>query len=693
MRWATVALCTLALSALFLLDALPARADVSSSAPGPALVLVSQTQWVTPAAPWYSLKLAVRSGAGPAGDLHVSVTVYSRIDDSSDLQQAMDTTPDQSVRTRVSAIPVTAGANGLVASACITVLPDDSTVPPTPAPGTSGACPSAGPTVTLDCTRGDGTCDDIYPVSVALLRTGDSAPLARFTTFLTYEEPGVAVAPDTGGPLRVGWIVPVQNSIDGHSAAANAARGGTEELISLLAAHHDVPATFNVSPTTVTDLATNGGTRSLQQLAALTAASGPDQLLTPTYVPVDLAALAGAGLSSEIPLQLARGSQLLHQAALDPSPGSWVEPNADLSDADVDNLTTGLAAVGATHLVLSDAALASIANPTGFTFAQPFTLPLAHGTTVVAVASDGLVDSRFTADAADPALAANQLLAALSFIHFENEFRHDPRGVALVPPAAWQPSPAFVSTLLSGLANSQIVSPVTLDQLFSQVPQGGNDEPTVRHLQAGPGVGQGGLTATAAARIVTARSQFNSYTTAAVGHPAVLTTLSDTLLATESENLNAAARAVALSAYTHRFDKVLSTVSLAVERTITFTARNAPVPITVLSSAPYKVTVVLNLSSDKFTFPNGADRTMVLNHPTTSVRIEARARTSGDRLPIDVTLLTPDGRLAISHTVLTVHSTEISIVGIALTVLAALVLLVWWIRTWHGGRRRRPRAH
>ena len=133
---------------------------------------------------------------------------------------------------------------------------------------------------------------------------------------------------------------------------------------------------------------------------------------------------------------------------------------------------------------------------------------------------------------------------------------------------------------------------------------------------------------------------------------------------------------------------MLSRISLAVERTITFTSRTAPIPITVLSAAPYGVRVVLSLSSDKFTFPTGSSRTLVLNHSTTSVRIEARARTSGDRLPISVTLRTPDGALTISRTVVTVHSTAISIVGIALTVLAGLVLLVWWIRTWRRNRRK-----
>jgi hypothetical protein len=696
----TVALCTLALSAALLPGALPgvlpAGAAVSPAAPGPALTLASQTQWVTPAAPWFSLALAVGSQAGAAADLHVSVTMYGRITDGSQFQQAANGVPQEEVLTRVPDVPVTPTAAGLTAATCITVLYNDTSGPPTPAPGTAGVCPSGGPTVNLHCTLGSGPCDDVYPVSIALLHADDSTPVARFTTFLTYEEPGIAQPPATGGPLRVSWIVPVQNRVSGQSPAAAVARQSTEALTTELSAHRSVPTTLAVSPTTAADLATNGGKAgqtALRQLADLTPASGPDQLLAPSFTPVDLAALSAAGLAGEIPLQLDRGTQILHATSLQPSGGSWVETGANLSNADVGNLTTGLQAAGANQLVVSDAALAPIDNPTGSTFAQPFTLALARGAHVNAVASDSQVDARFTANPRDPTLAANQLLANLSFIHFENQYDPNQRGVVLVPPTGWRPSSVFVSTFLAGLTNSQIVSPVTLDQLFAQVPAGGNRAPASRRLQSGPGVGRGGITATAAARITADRAELNSFSAAISGHPTQLTALSDALLRSESDGLNAPGRAVVLTAYGLGFTATLSSISLAVERTITFTSRTASIPITVLSAAPFVVRVVLTLSSDKFTFPNGATRTMDLNHSTTSVRIAATARTSGDRLPVDVTLRTPDGALTISRTVLTVHSTALSIVGVALTVLAGLVLLAWWGRTWRRGRRRRPRAH
>src|SRR3984957_4966990 len=700
MRRMTVALCALALFAALLPGALPgvlpAGAAVSPTAAGPALTLASQTQWVTPAAPWFSLALAIGSQAGSAADLHVSVSMYGRITDGSQFQQAANGVPQEELLTRVPDVGVTATAAGLTASTCITVLYNDTSGPPTPAPDTAGVCPPGGPTVNLHCTLGSGPCDDVYPVSIALLHAGDSTPVARFTTFLTYEEPGIAQPPRYTGPLRVSWIVPVQNRVSGQSSAADVARQSTEALTTELAARRNVPTTLAVNPTTAADLATYGGKAgqtALRQLAELTPAAGPDQLLAPSFAPIDLAALSAAGLAGEIPLQLDRGTQILHATSLQPSGGSWIETGANLSNADVGNLTTGLQAAGANQLVVSDAALASIDNPTGSTFAQPFTLALAHGTHVNAVASDSQVDARFTANPRNPTLAANQLLANLSFIHFENQYDPNQRGVALVPPTGWQPSTAFVSTFLAGLTNSQIVSPVTLDQLFAQVPAGGNRAPTSRRLQSGPGVGRGGITAAAASRITADRAELNSFSAATSGHPTQLTALSDALLRSESTSLNAPGRAVVLTAYGLGFTATLSSISLAVERTITFTSRTASIPITVLSAAPFVVRVVLTLSSDKFTFPNGATRTMDLNHSTTSVRIAATARTSGDRLPVDVTLRTPDGALTISRTVLTVHSTALSIVGVALTVLAGLVLLAWWGRTWRRGRQRRPRAH
>ena len=214
-------------------------------------------------------------------------------------------------------------------------------------------------------------------------------------------------------------------------------------------------------------------------------------------------------------------------------------------------------------------------------------------------------------------LAAEQLLAGLSFVHFENTFKTDHRGVVVSPPPDWRPSDVFMDTLLSGLTQNPALTPVTLSQFSTEVPVGGNGEPSTLRLQAGP-AGHG-ITRTAALRIATARQQLTSWccgsTSAVDGHTPGLTALADELLGTEASGLGPARRSAALTAYDRAFADQTGTITLATERTVTFTAQRAAIPVTVLSGSPYPVTVIVTLTSDKFTFPDGNSRQLRAGPP------------------------------------------------------------------------------
>jgi hypothetical protein len=651
-----------------------AGAAEQARAGGTPLVLTSQTPWVTADQPWFNLAVGVAPGEGAASSLSVSVAIYGRIVDGSDLQQAISGTPSGNPQFRETGLPVGEGVGGLTAATCVTVVPSSSAS--VPATG-DGICAAGSHTFTMDCQPLRDDCAGVYPVSVALIRQGSSTPLSRFTTFVTYQQPN-AVSP-TGGALRVAVVVPVTAS-------------GLPTMADALTDNHDVPTTLAVSPLAVSAVNTlsaahaRADTHAISQLAAL---SG-DEMTGQPYVPINLAALTEAGLSGEIGAQLTRGDDILRAAGLKPDGSTWVDTSSSLSQGDAANLASGLQAAGAAQAVVSNSDLAS-AGVSNYTFAQPFALDLGHGATVTAAAADSNLSARFTAAPDNPVLGAEQLLAGLSFVHFEDAFLSDPRGVVVAPPPGWHPSAAFMDALLAGLSGNPALKPVTLGEFFADVPAGGNQEPAMRQLQSGAATH--GITRTAADHIALDRQQLASFSQAVDGHPTNLTTLGDTLLTTEARGLTDAGRANALSAYARSFADTTGQVTLGTEQTVTFTSQKAAIPVTVLSSAPYPVTVVVTLSSDKFTFPDGNTQTLKLVHPTTSVRVTAQARTSGDRLPIEVTLHTPDGHVLIAHTVLTVHATEISFVGVALTVLAGAVLLVWWLRTWRRSRRARPRAH
>jgi Family of unknown function (DUF6049) len=706
-RWARVSLCALVLSTVFLAAAVatvPAAATVhhesvtaGASSPGPALTLRAQTSWVTPTAPWFTLSLGVGSSAGPAANLHVQLTFYGRIGDATHMAQATNGSPGGAVLGHLDAA-VAATADGLGVVACAVVLPNNNAEAPTPAAGTLGVCPPGAQTVSLHCQPDEEICGDVYPVSVALYRQGTSAPLARFTTFLTYQEPEYSSSIGPGGPLRVGLVLPVASRPSSTLSAPTAGgRRTAENLIGQIFAYRGVALTLAADPSTVSNLTLAGGVKgklAVKHLAALASPADGDQLLSQPYVPIDLAALVGAGLVGDVGGQLVRGGELLRLSGLHPSRGTWVATSSQVTTANAGDLATGLTTAHAGHLILNDSDL----NPTGsnnLTPAQPFTLPLGHNAHVTAAGADSQVDALFTAHPRDPLLAANQLLANLEFIHFENASLREPRGVVIEPPQFWKPPPGFLTVLLYGLTHNPALSPVNLDTFFAQVHKGDNKEPTTRHLKTGPSAGPHGITTAVAKRLDKARDDLASFTkasTAAGSRPAIFAGLSDLLLRTESQTFDQRERAAALGVYDHHFDGVVGQVTLAAQQTITFTSRTAAIPVSVLSSAPFPVKVVVSLQSDKFTFPDGASRTVVLQRPTTPVRLQARSRTSGDHLPVVITLTTPDGQLVLARTSLSVRSTSISVVGVALTVLAALVLLVWWFRTWRRGRRSRPRA-
>ena len=704
-RWATRSLGALVVLVVLVITTVSATAasavvpaQAARAASGPVLILRAQTSWVTPAAPWFTLSLGVGSNAGPAADLHVELTYYSRINDASHMAQASNAnaTPDEAVLTHFDA-PVTATADGLGVVSCAVILPDNRAVAPTPTVGTLGVCPADAPTVILGCQPGNGSCGDVYPVTVGLYHQGDNSPLARFTTFLTYQEPAFSSSIGRGGALRVGLILPVSSRPSRSLAAPSAAdRRDAENLIGQIWAYRGIAVTLAANPLTVSDLATARGGRgplAVKELGALETSADGDQLLGQPYVPIDPASLAGVNLTSEIAAQMARGDGLLRLSNLHPTGGTWDATSSPVSAANAADLAAGLAATRSSRLIVNDSDLTS-AGSNNLTFAQPFTLPLGHSAHVTAAGTDSQIDALFTAYPRDPLLAANQLLANLEFVHFENAFRTDPRGVIIEPPPFWKPPKGFLTVLLYGLTHNPALTPVNLDQFFLQVHKGGNGEPVTRHLKSGSSSAGSGMTPGLGRRIQTSRDNLTSLSGAASGHPAaaVFARLSDLLLRTESQTFDRNQRVAALDVYTHQFDRVLGLISLADQGTITFTSRTAPIPISVLSSAPFPVKVVVSLDSDKFTFPDGNSRTLTLDRPTTPVRIQARSRTSGDRLPVGVTLTTPDGQLVIARAALTVHSTSISLVGVALTCLAALVLLVWWARTWRRGRRRGPRA-
>jgi hypothetical protein len=110
----------------------------------------------------------------------------------------------------------------------------------------------------------------------------------------------------------------------------------------------------------------------------------------------------------------------------------------------------------------------------------------------------------------------------------------------------------------------------------------------------------------------------------------------------------------------------------------TFTSRTGTIPILMSDPGATPLTVVLQLRSAQFRFPDGNEQTVTLTEPNQVVSFAAAATTSG-RSQILVVVRSPSGR-KIQQQVLVVRTTAVSRIALIITIGAAIVLAGLWAR-------------
>ena len=673
--------------------AAPTSAATLGPSTAPALVLLSQTPWVT-AGQVFDLHLRADTPSVPTADLGVSVSVYACLSSVSGFDQSLTGTPEGT--------PVSATTTP-VAVGDLAPLPGGGFDFPMPVTvGGSAPTPaSTGAPFTIHLGAAGDQCASfpaggVFPVHLQLVDTSNRSVLDAFTTHLVYTE-----APSDTQRLRVGVVLPVQATqrassdpspgelLARPSAALatppDATVSAVAATVDVIASHHaNVPVTLQVSGQTVGLLADTGHPATLGQLGQLAATPDEHQLTAAPFTPVDAATLVDDGLETELALQVARGQGSVDAATGRPTPtaaaglGAWITGDG-LDPATVAALVAG----GYRQVVVPADELSS--SPADGSTTQPFPLAGARGTAVTAMASDDDLTARFTSDPGNPVLAAHQLVAELAQLYYERPNGLTPRAVLAVAPATWNDDPAFVEALLSSLDGNPVVQPMTVAQIFGLFPSPAPCRTTCRLT----GGGNGSLPVAA---IRAQRVRIDGFATSAPGARAVAQQLGDLVLAGEAQSLRPAQQSSVLANAGAALDAQLGQLAVEGDLTVTLTASSGTVPVTVQSTAPYAVTAQLVLDSDKLLFPNGETQwstpvTLLPRHSNV-VYVRVRSRTSGT-FRLDVGLRSPDGSLRLASGELSIRSTSSSVVGVVLTVGAVVVLAVWWIRT---SRRRRAQA-
>lgn len=655
----------------------------SGTTTGSGLVLLSQTPWVAPGQP---MQLHLSLGSQSRNDVTLGITLYQRLTSRSAFAETVSGTSVgvPLASTQVPAASLPSDPQGGV----------DVTVPIA-----SGDAPAAGSgQLAADLHCAAGACGGVYPLRLQLLSS--TGGRSQLITYVVYADPPAATQ-----KLRFALVLPFASpprpaDRSGKVAAIDTAQVTRLETLTGALNGHDMPVTLDPEAATMAGLVTAGRSRARAAAGAITALAGAPQheTLSDSFVPVDATALVSGGLSGELDDQVHRAAQLL--APMHPTAGTWVATGA----LDQGSMAT-LAQLGYDRLVVSPTA---VSQPSGSSLTQtrPFTLNAGKGPTDVAVASDPSLSAHLAAGSGSgAALAAYQLLADLALVYYEQPNLETPRGVVAVPPEGWAPSALFLDTVLSALPADPVVSPVTLEQVFTAVPLATG---TARRP-----IGPTGGTTLPARQIRSARSRLSAFG-GSVGDSGLgeVRSLDDALLAAEDTGLRPGQQQQAVAGAGAALDAQLAKLSIRTD-TIRLTSTAAKVPVTLVKQAGYTVSGRLEIVGDKVVFPpvgqqdpgavcrdptvqSSAERsrfecTATMGLPTNAVYVAMRARATGD-FRLTVTLTSPNGGLVLASSHLTVRSMSTSLVAIGLSAAAVAVLLAWWGRTLWRGRRRGAHA-
>ncbi len=143
--------------------------------------------------------------------------------------------------------------------------------------------------------------------------------------------------------------------------------------------------------------------------------------------------------------------------------------------------------------------------------------------------------------------------------------------------------------------------------------------------------------------------------------------------------LDPASRSAALTQIGAELDAAFSVVSLPDFQAVTLAAQQSVIPLAIHNDASGGRNVMLRFESDKVEVP--ADGTVLAVGPgASSLDIDVIARSVG-LSPMDVVILTPDGRRELARTRFQVRSTAVPGLGLLLSGAALSMLAVWWAKS------------
>ncbi len=663
-RWAAGGL-TIALSLLSSVSAVQTvRAQEASNV---SLTLVSQTPWGTLEDPVIEIAVRARNGSGVSlGDLSTGITIGGAVRSRSVYEETLT------------------GGPGLAIDA--TTISQEGTLD---AGGERRFRLEVDLSAVGDISQTDSL---VYPLRVDLRSAGTPVALIDVPIIFLVREPEVPLLLSTTVELSA----PIAFGPDGSLADPGfeeAVRPGGTLGAQVAALHRMVtevtqPITLVIQPSLLdqlerlsdgyeradgTQVSAGSGAaaeaetllRSLRETVAVSVV----QVVALPFSGPTVPSLLSSGLTSDLAAQQARGIETV-RAVLGVDPASTVARPA-LGALD-DGSVAALAALGATTILGDAGTVERPPQPNGF--APPPTESLAvGGQTVALVLPDPGVQTLLstTGFLDDPVRAAQASLGELAVIWREQPVPSSPRGVAISLPSGL---PArFWGAFLGRLAVAPFLRSSDAEDLVTQIP------PAVAPISlAAPSTAR--FTPAYADAIKRERRDLLAFRSMLVGESSLPDRLARNLLFAESAQYldNELAGRAWIDQVNRVTEGIFARAVPDTSQVFTFTSETGTIPLLMGQPASVPLRFTLQLRSNRFRFPGGDQQSVTLTEPDQIVTFDATALATGQG-KIQVIVRAPSGR-PIGQTQMTVRSTSVNRIAVAVTVLAALILVGLWSR-------------
>lgn len=506
----------------------------------------------------------------------------------------------------------------------------------------------------------------IYPVVVEVV-SAEGLVLASVRTPVIGTGPPDAPVAGPRLSLLVDVRVPPTVTPNGRRELTESELERMDRLADLL--ETDAGATVVAVPDTVDALLASADPRATRLAAALGTATTARTVLAMPYVPVSPAAMADADLGDTLDEIIDAGHAVLADR-LDVELDTTVWDGA----ADVGAGARQLARRGVSHLLLEPGDEGSVEETTGL-------LRAAGPAPIEVLPGDGAAD-RLEVLAVDHPTSdwlmeppgreggGHAVLAELFL-------RDDTRGSEVIVRVDDAPEGSAILEVLPLLTVPG--SPVTVGPL--DVGDDGDAEPVV--------VPEGDVDDLPADTYRAAAARLATFEQLVGDESARTADLRLRLLTGLGKELGSDTRRALIAGVDDEVAESLGRVHLTGQTDLNLTSRRGALPVTVQNDNPFPVEVLVRIRSDRLRFPAGEEFRVELGTEAQRLDIPVEALATGS-VPTFVELWTPDGATRLDSRQLNVRSTAVSGVGLAISLGALAVLVIWWVRSWRRTRRQNP---